>query len=55
MGLRNLFHYNIEVRLSSSTVIGSLSYHTTWMLISSSRTLNLNPRILKNPQFHDSQ
>jgi hypothetical protein len=53
MESRNLFHFNIEVRISSSTVIGSLSYYPIWMLISSSRTLNLNPRILKNPQFHD--
>jgi hypothetical protein len=55
MGLRNLFHFNIEVRLSSSTIIGSISYYPIWMLISSSPTLNLNPRILKNPQFHDPQ
>jgi hypothetical protein len=27
MGLHNLFHFNIEVRLSSSTVIGSISYY----------------------------
>jgi hypothetical protein len=46
MGLRNLFHINNEVFLSSSTVIGSLSYYPTWMLISSSRILILNPRIL---------
>jgi hypothetical protein len=53
MGLRNLLHFNNEVLLSSSTVVGFLSYYATWMLISSSRTLNLNPRILKNPEFHD--
>jgi hypothetical protein len=27
MGSRNRFHFNIEVRLSSSTVTGSLSYY----------------------------
>jgi hypothetical protein len=45
MELRNLFHFNIEVCLSTSTVIGSISYYPIWMLISSSQTLNLNPRI----------
>jgi hypothetical protein len=39
-------HINNEVFLSSSMVIGFLSYYPTWMLISSSRTLILNPRIL---------
>jgi hypothetical protein len=53
MGLDNFFYFNIEVRLSSSTVIGSLTYYPIWMLISSSQILNLNPRNLKNPQFHD--
>jgi hypothetical protein len=27
MGIGNLFHFSIEVHLSSSTVIGSLSYY----------------------------
>jgi hypothetical protein len=51
MGLRNRFHFNIEVRRSSSTVIGSISYYSILMLISSSRTLNLNLRILKIHSF----
>jgi hypothetical protein len=36
MGSRNLFHFNIEVRLPSSMVIGSRTYYHIWMLISSS-------------------
>jgi hypothetical protein len=35
--LGNLFHFNVEVLLSSSTIIGSLSYYPTWMLIYSTR------------------
>ena len=33
MELDKLFHFNIEVHLSSSTVIGSLSYYPSWMFI----------------------
>jgi hypothetical protein len=51
MGLHNLFYFNIEVRFSSSTVIGSLSYYPIWMHISSSRTLNLNPIFFKVHSF----
>jgi hypothetical protein len=46
-------HINYEVFLYSSTIIGSHSYYPTWMVISYSQNLNLNPRILKNPEFHD--
>jgi hypothetical protein len=46
-------YINNEVFLSSSMVIGSLSYYPTWMFISSSWTLIRNPRIFLNPDIHD--
>jgi hypothetical protein len=35
MGLDNLFYFNIDVHLSSTMVIGSLSYYSIWMLVHS--------------------
>jgi hypothetical protein len=48
-------HISNDVFLSSSTVIGSLFYYPTWMVISSSRTLIRNPGIFQKSDVLDRE
>jgi hypothetical protein len=40
MGIGNLFHFSIEVHLSSSTVVGSLSYYLSSVPIFSTMVID---------------